>query len=362
MKLVRLLSLPVAIMLAFSVAAGAWQKQPAKPNGSTDTSNGPHPILVIEAPIHDFGELDSGTPMRHSFKIRNTGTADLVIESVSPSCGCTKGDYDKVVAPGKEGKIELAVANTQGYSGESSKTAAVVTNDPKNPRFTLTLRARFKVDPSAPPPKTKNSSAFNVEPTDRWTTGVLSGSSAASSFYLVNNQTNPVHPRKVVGGGQAFTATIEPIQDGRRYELKVRTAPGLKPGRYTETLRVLTDSPTEPETTLDLELTVHSRVFVTPPSIIMPSLPAASDLSSITWPMIYVRKLREGGLKIKSFTSTLPFLKLELLTESEGQVYKIRLTVDSKKLKPGEFKGTVRIETNDPEAPVLEVPIQGSFS
>lgn len=267
--------------------------------------------------------------------------------------------------PGQEGKIELAVEHTEGFTGEVAKSASVVTNDPKHRNLSLTLRARFKLDGTAtglPPKPTNPSSAFNVEPTDRWITSVLSGSSAASSFYLVNNQQNPVHPRQIVNGGTAFTATLEPIQDGRRYELKVRTDPALKPGRYTQTLRVLTDSPAAPETTLNLELTVHPRVFVSPPSIIMPRLPAASDLSSINWPVIYVRKLREGGLKIKSYTSTLPFLKLELLTESEGQIYKIRLTVDAKKLKPGDFKGTVRIETNDPDASVVEVPIQGSFS
>ncbi|MFY9611597.1 MAG: hypothetical protein WAU45_23665 [Blastocatellia bacterium] len=267
--------------------------------------------------------------------------------------------------PGQEGKIELAVEHTEGFSGEVAKSASVVTNDPRHRNLSLSLRARFKLDgtPTGAPPKPVNaSSAFNVEPTDRWITSVVSGSSAASSFYLVNNQTSPVHPKQIVGGGPAFTATIEPIQDGRRYELKVRTDTTLKPGHYTQTLRVLTDSPTAPETSLNLELTVYARVFVSPASIIMPRLPAASDLSSIDWPMIYVRKVREGGLKIKSVKSTLPFLKLELLTESEGQVYKIRLTLDAKKLKPGEFKGTVRIETNDPEASVLEVPIQASFS
>ena len=84
-------------------------------------------------------------------------------------------------------------------------------------------------------------------------------------------------------------------------------------------------------------------------------------MAAINWPMIYVRRLREPGLKIKSYTSTLPFLKLELLTESENQVYKIKLTVDSSKIKPGEFKGKVRIETNDPDVPFLEVPVQGAF-
>ena len=246
-----------------------------------------------------------------------------------------------------------------------AKAASVVTNDPNHRSLTLQLRARFKTDSApvgAPPAPVKPSSAFNVEPADKWITSVLSGSTAANSFYLVANQTNPVHAKAVIAGGKDFTATLEPIQDGRRYELKVTSNPALKPGHYTQTIRVVTDNQATPETSIDLDLTVYPHVFVSPTSIIMPRLPAATDLSAITWPMIYVRKLREGGLKINGFSSTLPFLKLDLITETEGQVYKIRLTLDRAKIKPGDFKGIVRIETNDPEGKVLEVPVQGSFS
>ncbi|MEK6300452.1 MAG: DUF1573 domain-containing protein [Acidobacteriota bacterium] len=266
--------------------------------------------------------------------------------------------------PGKEGKIELAVEHTEGYVGETAKQASVVTNDPKNRTFILYLRARFTAEntPVGPPAPVKPSSAFNVEPADKWITSVLSGGSAANSFYLVNTQTNPVHAKTVVAGGTDFKATLEPIQDGRRYEVKVTTNPALKPGHYTQTIRITTDNPAAPETSIDVDLTVYPHVFVSPTSIIMPRLPSTSDLSAINWPVIFVRKLREGGLKIKSFSSTLPFLKLDLLTETEGQVYKIRLTLDATKIKPGEFKGKVRIETNDPEGSVFEVPIQGSFS
>jgi hypothetical protein len=270
------------------------------------------------------------------------------------------------VPPGKEGKIELAVEHTEGMSGEVAKAASVVTNDPNHRNLTLYLRARFKADGTPtgqPPAPVKPSSALNVEPADRWITSVLSGSVAANSFYLINNQKDPVHAKKVISSGLDFNATLLTIQDGRRYEVKVESNPNLKPGRYTQTLRITTDSPTAPETTIDLELTVYPRVFVSPSSIIMPRLQSgATDLSLINWPSIYVRKIREAGLKIKSFSSTLPFLKLELVTETEGQVYKIQLKLDTTKIKPGAFKGTVRIETNDPEASVLEVPIQGSFS
>ena len=267
--------------------------------------------------------------------------------------------------PGQEGKIELAVEHTEGMQGEIAKSASVVTNDPKNRNLNLQLRARFKADSTpigTPPAPLKPSSAFNVEPADKWITSVLSGGIAANSFYLVNTQTNPVHAKSVVVGGTDFTTKLEPIQDGRRYELKVASNPALKPGHYTQTIRIMTDNPAAPETSIDLDLTVYPHVFVSPTSIVMPRLPSTSDLSAINWPVIYVRKLRGNGLMIKSFSTTLPFIKLDLVTETEGQVYKIRMTLDSTKIKPGEFKGKVRIETNDPEGSVLEVPIQGSFS
>ena len=49
----------------------------------------------------------------------------------------------RVVAPGKEGGITLAVEKTEGYKGEVVKTATVVTNDPDQQQFVLTLRAMF---------------------------------------------------------------------------------------------------------------------------------------------------------------------------------------------------------------------------
>jgi len=268
------------------------------------------------------------------------------------------------VPPGKEGKIELAVEHTEGYAGEVSKAAGVSTNDPKNPSFNLVLRARFKSDsPTAAPvaaPLNPNP-VFTVEPGEKWTTSALVGGTSSNTFYLYNPQSKPIHVKTVVPGGSEFTAALEALQDGKRYQLTVASNPALKPGHYVQTIKALTDSPAQPVISIEIDLTVYPKVFASPTSIIMPTLVVTSDLAAINWPMIYVRRLREPGLKIKSYTSTLPFLKLELLTESENQVYKIKLTVDSSKIKPGEFKGKVRIETNDPDVPFLEVPVQGAF-
>ena len=101
------------------------------------------PNLVIASLEHSFGTVKPGTPLTFAFQIKNEGKANLEIKSVSPSCGCTTSNYDKVIEPGKAGSITLAVEKTEGYKGEVVKTASVTTNDPEHSTFTLTLRANF---------------------------------------------------------------------------------------------------------------------------------------------------------------------------------------------------------------------------
>lgn len=268
--------------------------------------------------------------------------------------------------PGQEGKIELAVEHTEGYTGEVAKSASVSTNDPKNPSFNLVLRARFKPgegQPAPPPPPASlnPNSVIVVEPSDRWITSAIAGSSSPNTLYIYNPQPTPVHLKKLMPGGSDFSAKLDTIQDGKRYQLSVASNPSLKPGHYLQTVKIETDSAVQPLVAIELDVTVYPKVFASPASIIMPPLQIARDLTAINWPSIYVRKIKEQGLKIKSYNSTLPFIKLDLITESEGQVYRIRVTLDPEKIKPGDFKGKIHIETNDPDVPIVEVPIQGSF-
>jgi hypothetical protein len=83
MKIVKTIG-AFAFLMLLVVAAVAQDKQPpAQPNGGS-TPAGAAPKLVIESYTHDFGEVKGGTPLRYAFKIKNTGNADLVINSVSP--------------------------------------------------------------------------------------------------------------------------------------------------------------------------------------------------------------------------------------------------------------------------------------
>lgn len=253
--------------------------------------------------------------------------------------------------PGQEGKITLSLEHTEGYAGEVAKSAAVKTNDPLNAHFTLMLRAHFKVAVPVGQPPSPNAyiavgkalGPFNVSPNDRWITSVITGSSAKTTLYLMNRETAPVRIKQVVVEGTEFTAVATPIEEGKRYEMTVATNPALKPGQYRQTVRVKTDSKTSPEMILQLEATVFPKVFATPTAINLPATTTAR-LESLNLPVIYVRKVRDAGLKITRISSTLPFFKLNLSTESEGQIYAIHITLDKSKIAaPGDFRGNVRI-------------------
>ena len=263
--------------------------------------------------------------------------------------------------PGKEGKIELMVEHTDGYAGEVAKSASVQTNDPKFANFTLTMRARFVSEAGATatdaPLANKRGPVF-IEPTDQLITSLLVGNTTNTSLYLVNKEAAPVHVKSVDAGGKNFTATLVPIQDGRRYEIQVQSAAGLKPGNYRQTLKVMTDNATVPEVPVQLNLTVYPRIFASPTSIIMPQLPINAELTAITWPSITVRKVQASGLEIKRVSSSLAFLTLTTETQKAGEAYQIRIKINADKVKAGDFKGTIRIETNDADMPVIEVPVQ----
>jgi hypothetical protein len=63
--------------------------------------------LNWDATSFSFGQVPQGGPARHRFTFTNTGTADLIIENVKPTCSCTVADYSKEpVKPGEQGFVE----------------------------------------------------------------------------------------------------------------------------------------------------------------------------------------------------------------------------------------------------------------
>lgn len=109
-------------------------------NNKVSASNA---IIKFETTEHDFGDIMEGEKVSYSFKFNNVGKDDLVITSVSTTCGCTVTDFPKdPLKPGESGTIEVTF-NSSGRSGKQVKVITVATN--ANPSMSqLTIKANVR--------------------------------------------------------------------------------------------------------------------------------------------------------------------------------------------------------------------------
>lgn len=107
----RLLCLLAATMTLFCVAAKG------------------NPEIAFAELSHDFGNVSQkGGPVTYVFKYKNTGTAPLVLTTVSAPCNCTETKWSpKPVAPGKSSEIKV-IYTPDNNVGEFMRTISVWTN------------------------------------------------------------------------------------------------------------------------------------------------------------------------------------------------------------------------------------------
>ncbi len=97
-------------------------------------------ILWLDSTYVDLGKQKEGKEIEISFRFKNTGTKNLVIENVTAQCGCTVPEKpEKPFAPGEEGVIK-AKYNGSGHD-ETRKQVYVKANAKPYGRDTLTFRA-----------------------------------------------------------------------------------------------------------------------------------------------------------------------------------------------------------------------------
>lgn len=61
----------------------------ANVNAAEAAPDGPLGVFKFEEEEFDFGTIEAGKIIEHTFKFTNTGEAPLIIQSATASCGCT---------------------------------------------------------------------------------------------------------------------------------------------------------------------------------------------------------------------------------------------------------------------------------
>lgn len=123
---------------------GYFQSTPQAKN-----QEGNFPKIEISPKVFDFGETEYGRVLRHTFKIKNTGSKILEIKKLATSCACTTAEIAKEkINPGEE--VELLVTYDTGAmsgphgKGRQERIIYVKSNDPINPQVEATIYATVK--------------------------------------------------------------------------------------------------------------------------------------------------------------------------------------------------------------------------
>jgi cytochrome c biogenesis protein CcdA len=109
------------------------------------------PRIQFKSKILDFGTMEQSETKTMDLTFKNVGNEDLKIRETS--CGCTIGKIEVlnwVVPPRGTGKIR-ATFNSKNYVGGFTETIDIHTNDPKNGKVQLKLKATIKPPVETPP-------------------------------------------------------------------------------------------------------------------------------------------------------------------------------------------------------------------
>jgi hypothetical protein len=125
----------LVVVVLLSCAVAAFETGLAAEDGAKA------PSIRVEPEGFDFGKALPEKTLRKEFVLRNFGDAELVVESVSTTCGCTAAlASDKRVPPG--GSTQLRVTfETRSYTGKVERQVLVRSNDPKTPLLTVKVSA-----------------------------------------------------------------------------------------------------------------------------------------------------------------------------------------------------------------------------
>lgn len=376
------LVVPAAVLLGAVVGIGMayWEfggmsaamASAAAPVAGTD---GPHPVAEAEAPSYNFGTMEVGSTLSHSFTIHNKGQAPLKLNKGNTTCKCTLSHLeDSQIAPGSSGSVTLEWEGKGGV-GPFRQTADILTNDPIHPKLALSVEGEL-------------TEAVSIEPEEVVFSSLSARDPNQATFRVFALHTDHLeitgHHFESEQGSKQFDVAITPLDAD---ELKAHRAksgvlatltskPILPLGPIRQKIVLDTNLPNRPKLevaisgTVVSDISVYGSDFSTSNSMLRLGLVKSKEGMQRTL-RIVTRGPHAKDIKFTVAKKYPEFLDVKLGEKTElkdGQVTQVPVTIKVPAgSPPANHLGTVLgkigevvLETNHPD--LKEVPIKVYFA
>jgi hypothetical protein len=308
------------------------------------------PRAVVSEVGHDFGPVEPGGRLTHTFTVRNTGTAPLTIRRVDLSEPGMRSRFTPVVPPGGSGRITIEWDITRPI-GDLDAHAVIHLSDPTRPRVTYALTGVVQRSIEMRPSSDVFLSLYPDEGKER-------------IVRIVNNEPRPLVITGIRAAGAIVATELLSIDPGRTYDVAVAVAPGLRPGHYAESIEVSTDHPRLAQLRIGVTVLVKDALHANPDVIDFGDIPLhrVSALAPALFSQSLTLKKREGHFAIVSITSDVPGLRIAQSPAGRSDTFGLTVAVDHNRLVEGRLDGSVRIQTDDKDFPLIVIPVHGQVT
>lgn len=304
--------------------------------------------VVVGSTTHEFGRMYQQTEGAHTFIVRNEGDRPLELTKGGTSCGCTGLDvHQEPIAPGQEGRVTLHWKTKMHPLFR--ETGTVFTNDPAQREITFTVTGQVLT-------------AYLVSPSEIDFGKVPKAQAVTRTVELWSEDSADLTIQGVSASADRFSTQVEAFSaqelEARRAKAGFRVHVTLRPGGATGPLQaklvITTSHPQRPTAEVSLQGHVIGEVSAQPEALnFLYVYPSGKTLTA--W--IYRRS--KGALKVAIEEVQPGFLKA-VLAEHPGKAAPYSLEVSVPAGAPrGPFRGQVKLKTDNPDTPVLVIPVEG---
>lgn len=291
------------------------------------------------------GQATQGTTMKFTFQVTNLGNSPLMV-AARADCGCVTVEPRHTIDPGASHLVR-GVVDTTNVFGILNQRILIATNDPDQPQLSIPIS--FTVVPNYRVLMPSGSTAY------------AQNGKATQEIFLTLNEGFKLNPVKAQVTGIAGSYTVEPwtgelpdpeLGEGPKrrsgYKFIVETEGTIPPGRHSTTLTIRTDHAVF--RTIYAPFSIQTGIVAFPDSIYLGEIPRAPR----TVGALLVRPGRPYN--VLSATSTTKGIKVafsKLRTEGE---YRISVQIDGSQPR-GDLNSMINVKTDDPDQPVISIPL-----
>lgn len=216
----------------------------------------------------EFGQVYPGAVVKHRFVLTNQCDRPVRIQSVHTTCGCAQAVASSTnVAPGQIALLDVEM-NFKGRRGHQSKAVYVETDDPVN----RIIRVEFDGIVIVP---------IELQPEGIHFGTLATEGTAVREVLVTAVGTNEFRVKSVTASSTQVLASLETLEAGKRYRVKITSEGPRSLGSAMSTVRVETDNPLM--TTLDIPVAAFVAGDIVPAPGTLLLIPSVTNEPRSSW-------------------------------------------------------------------------------